>query len=80
MRPPDTGIETSAQHLALIRGLTKPERLRRALGLTAFARMLVWEGAARGRPSGTPAHIDRFLLQLFGPDLTPELRRLLSQL
>ncbi len=56
--------------LDLVRALSPSERLTRALALSAFARMLAWQGAlqAIGDRSATAA-LHRFLEQLYGPDV-----------
>jgi hypothetical protein len=65
----------------MIRRLSKTERLERTLVLSAFVRRLAWAGATRhagGR--GNAAVVERFLAQLYGPELTPALRRLIAEL
>jgi hypothetical protein len=78
---PDTDREVFARQLALVRGLSKAERVQRALALSVLVRRLAWEGASR-RAGAQGAHAvkRRFLLQLLGPELTPELRHLADQL
>ena len=79
--PADTNLETYERQLALIRTLSKPERLRRALALSALVRQLAWEGTMlRAAHLGPTAQKQRYLAQLYGPDLTPELRHLLDKL
>jgi hypothetical protein len=77
----DTDADTVARQLALIRTLSKSERLARTLSLSALVRQLAWEGAARHAGTrGERAVVERFLAQLYGPELTPDLRRLISRL
>lgn len=81
----DTEDAMLGRYLALIGGISKPERLIRALALSALARELTWYGATRHvGHMGRDAVVERFLLQLYGPDtarrmidmleLTPEAR------
>ena len=79
--PADTDPDAYDRQLALIRTLSKAERFQRALALSALVRQLSWEGAARhAGPHGERAVVERFLAQLYGPELTADLRRLVSRL
>ena len=79
--PIDTNPDAYERQLALIRTLSKPERMRRAPALSALVRKLTWEGATlRAARHGPTAQRQRYLAQLYGPDLTPELRHLLDKL
>jgi hypothetical protein len=50
--------------------MSPPERLARALALSALARDLAWQGALRHAGHlGTAAVVERFLRQLYGPDV-----------
>ncbi len=52
---------------ALLRQLSGPERLERALALSALVRSLAWEGALRDvQAKGTDAVRERFLIKLYG--------------
>ncbi len=77
----DTDAEARARHLALIRTVSKAERLRRTLALSAFVRRLAWAGAARrSTRHGPQTPRQRFLAQLYRHELTPELSRLIERL
>lgn len=65
----DTDATTRARFLELLRAMTPPERLARALALTALARDLAWQGAMRHAGHlGAAGVVDRFLRQLYGPE------------
>lgn len=52
---------------ALLKGLSGPERLERALALSALVSSLAWEGARRDvHTKGVEAVRDRFLIKLYG--------------
>ena len=77
----DAERDAVERHLSLVRALSKTERLERALALSAFVRRLAWEGATRhAGAGGRAAVVERFLRQLYGPELAPELRRLADRL
>lgn len=64
----DTDAVALARYRDLIRGIPKPERLARAIALSALARDLAWQGAKRHSGQlGAAAVVERFLLQLYGP-------------
>lgn len=66
----DTDAATLARLTDLVRALPPAERLARALALSALARQLAWQGArAHVREDGAAAVLDRFLRQLYGPEL-----------
>jgi len=66
----DTDATTRARWRELLRTLSPPERLARALALTALARDLAWQGALRHAGHlGTAGVVDRFLRQLYGPEV-----------
>lgn len=66
----DTDAATHARYLDLIRSVPKPERLARALALSALAREMVWQGATRhSGHRGADAVTERFLLQMYGPEV-----------
>lgn len=55
------------RYSALLKGLSGPDRLERALALSALIRSLAWEGALRdARGKGSEAVRDRFLIKLYG--------------
>jgi hypothetical protein len=55
------------RYTALLRNLTKPERLERALALSALIRSLAWEGARRDvQNKSVDAVRDRFVIKLYG--------------
>jgi hypothetical protein len=67
--PPDTDGATYQRYLALLRGLPLGERFARALALTSLARAFAWQGARRRVGHlGEDAVLERFLVQLYGPD------------
>lgn len=75
----DTDDAARRRYLALIGGLSKPERMRRMVELSAFARTIAWEGARRDAGSaGTDAVRDRFLTKLYGPAFAARARQLLA--
>jgi hypothetical protein len=79
--PTDAERNALARQLSLVRALSKSERFERAMALSALVRRLAWEGASRHVGSrGPDAVAERFLRQLYGPELTPELRRLADRL
>lgn len=66
----DTDAVTRARDLELLRTLPPPERLMRALALTALVRDLAWQGAtANAGHLGAEAVLRRFLSQLYGAEL-----------
>ncbi len=76
----DTDAATLERQRALIGQLSKPERLMRALALSALARSLAWAGAVRyAGERGHDAVVDRFLEQMYGPDVAAHLRRLIDR-
>ncbi|MGH7695555.1 MAG: hypothetical protein ACRENH_11270 [Gemmatimonadaceae bacterium] len=55
------------RYSALLRRLSAPERLERALALSALVRSLAWQGALRDvQGEGTDAVRERFLIKLYG--------------
>ena len=77
----DTAPDTRERQLALTRGLSKPERLLKTIALTALMRTLTQAGAERhAGAAGACAVRQRFLEQLYGHDMTPALRDLISRL
>lgn len=65
----DTDAAMLARYLDLIRSASKPQRLARALALSALARHVAWQGALRHSGQlGDAAVAERFVLQLYGPD------------
>ena len=74
----DTEAPMLARYLGLIRKMPKPERLVRAVALSAFARDMAWQGATqRSGHLGVHAVTERFLLQLYGPDVAGQIVSLL---
>ncbi|HEY5088055.1 MAG TPA: hypothetical protein VII66_11920 [Gemmatimonadaceae bacterium] len=70
----------SARYLNILRAVSKPERFARALALSALARDMAWQGAVRhSGHDGAYAVTERFLLQLYGPDVGPEVAKSLSR-
>lgn len=70
----DTSATTQAAHHARLRAIPKAERLARALALSALARDLAWQGALRHTEGqGHTATVRRFLLQMYGPEVTARL-------
>jgi len=66
----DTNVAMLTRYLDLVRSVPKPERLARAMALSALARDLAWQGATRHSGHlGAGAVTKRFLLQLYGPDI-----------
>ncbi len=66
----DTDSAARSRYLELIAAVPAPERLTRALALSAFVRDLVWQGAT-GHVGhlGSAAVVERFALQLYGPEI-----------
>lgn len=66
----DTTATTQHAYDALLAGMTPAERLQRLLSLTCLARNLAWAGAERAVGHlGRPKVVERFFLQLYGPDV-----------
>lgn len=66
----DTDPAMLERYLQGIRSISKPQRFVRALELSALARSLAWQGANRQAGHlGAEAVVERFLLQLYGPDV-----------
>jgi hypothetical protein len=66
----DTATATQQAYDALLAGMTPAERLQRMLSLTCLARDLAWAGAERAVGHlGRPKVVERFFLQLYGPDV-----------
>ncbi len=66
----DTDSAARSRYLKLIAAVPAPERLTRALALSAFVRDLVWQGATRHVGHlGRAAVVERFALQLYGPEI-----------
>ncbi|WP_309672199.1 hypothetical protein [Gemmatimonas sp.] len=66
----DTTATTQHAYDALLAGMTPAERLQRMLSLTCLARDLAWAGAERAVGHlGRPRVVERFFLQLYGPDI-----------
>ena len=65
----DTDAITRARVLELLKGISPPERMGRALALSALVRDLAWQGAVRHAGHlGAAAVVDRFLRQLYGAE------------
>ncbi len=70
----DTDAAMLARYLDLLRTIPKPQRLARAFALSTLARELAWQGATRhAGDRGADAVAERFLLQLYGPDVARRL-------
>lgn len=70
----DTEAVTLARYLDLLRSVPKAERLARVFALSALAREMTWQGATRhSGHRGPDAVVERFLLQLYGPDTAPRM-------
>lgn len=70
----DTDAVTRARDLERLRALPPPERLLRALALTALVRDLAWQGATlHAGHLGAEGVLDRFLSQLYGPEFAARL-------
>lgn len=66
----DTDAAGLAQYFDLIRSIPRPQRLAHALALSALVRAMAWQGAVRhSAHAGDLAVAERFLLQLYGPDV-----------
>jgi hypothetical protein len=66
----DTTTATQQAYDALLAGMTPAERLQRMLSLSCLARNLAWAGAERAVGHlGRPKVVERFFLQLYGPDI-----------
>lgn len=69
----DTDTASRARLHELLRAAPPAERLTRALALTAVARELAWQGATRHAGHlGAAAVVDRFLRQLYGPEVAAQ--------
>jgi hypothetical protein len=65
-----------ATMIELLRGLSPAQRLIRALALSAFVRDLAWAGARRvAGDRGADAVTERFLMQVYGPEVTSQVAR-----
>ncbi|MGI8619703.1 MAG: hypothetical protein ACR2L6_11550 [Gemmatimonadaceae bacterium] len=74
----DTDPATFERYLAVIRTVPPAERFVRALALSALARDLAREGAARHSAHlGDNAVAERFLLQMYGPDVAARMTAML---
>ncbi len=66
----DTDSAARSSYLELIAAVPAPERLTRALALSAFVRDLAWQGAtSHVGHLGTSAVVERFAQQLYGPEI-----------
>ncbi len=66
----DTDAAMFARYLDLVRTVPRAQRLARAMALSALARNMAWQGATRHSGHRGPAAVtERFLLQLYGPDV-----------
>ena len=66
----DTDTAVRSRYLDLIAAVPAPERLTRALALTAFVRDLAWQGATlHVGHLGSEAVVERFAQQLYGPEI-----------
>lgn len=67
--PPDTDVEAQTHYLDLLKAMPKPDRLYRALALSALTRELTRMGAQRYAGTlGAAAVRARFLRQLYGDE------------
>ncbi len=65
----DTTTATQQAYDALLAGMTPAERLQRMLSLSCLARNLAWAGAERAVGHlGRQKVVERFFVQLYGPD------------
>jgi hypothetical protein len=77
----DTDDSAHARYLAMIAELSPAARLLRAFELSAFMRDVALTGARMAAGArGERAVRDRFLEQLYGTDMSDELRLLISRL
>lgn len=77
----DTTDHERARQRALLAAASPAERLLKALALSAFVRQLAWAGAERSAGGAGPDAVrERFLVQLYGPDLSDDLRALIARL
>ena len=66
----DTDGAARSRYLELIAAVPAPERLTRALALTAFVRNLTWQGATyHVGHLGSEAVVERFAQQLYGREI-----------
>ncbi len=66
----DTTTATQQAYDALLAGMTPAERLQRMLSLSCLARNLAWAGAERAVGHlGRRKVVERFFVQLYGPDV-----------
>lgn len=66
------------RYTQLIRSQSKPDRLRRAFNLSAMVRAFSWQGAVRHAGHlGEAAVVERFLMQLYGPETGARLVRMI---
>ncbi len=66
----DTDRDARSRYLELIAAVPAPERLTRALALSAFVRDLAWQGATlHVGHLGSEAVVERFAQQLYGPEI-----------
>ncbi len=66
----DTDSVARTRYLELIAAVPGPERLTRALALSAFVRDLAWQGATlHVGHLGSEAVVERFARQLYGPEI-----------
>ena len=68
-------------HWQVLANMHPAERFVRAMSLSSFVRQMAWAGAERAAGADGPVAVrDRFLAQLYGADMTDELRVLISRL
>ena len=73
----DTIDSVRARHRSLLATMSPSERLVRAFTLSAFVRDVAWAGAQRIAGGRGPVAVrERFLMQLYGSDLSDALRAL----
>ena len=76
----DTTELVRLRHRAQIAKLSPTERLRRTFMLSAFVREVAWAGAQRTVGALGPAAVrERFLMQLYGHDMSDALRVLIAR-
>jgi len=75
----DTDSATRSRYLDLIAAVPPAERLHNALALTALVRDLAWQGATlHSGHLGNEAVVERFCLQLYGPEIAERIASALS--
>lgn len=68
-------------HRQMLANMQPAERFVRAMSLSSFVRQWAWAGAERTAGADGPVAVrDRFLAQLYGADMTDDLRVLISRL